>query len=85
MHLNKSTNDEFIIKSNLIHKKWIWLFISEYNGNKIKVKIICKVHGIFEQLLIISKLHKCPSCTKFDINEFTKRSKLIHGISMITH
>jgi hypothetical protein len=22
---------------------------------------------------------------KFDINEFTKRSKLIHGISMITH
>ncbi|MDD4242683.1 MAG: hypothetical protein PHG08_00080 [Bacilli bacterium] len=43
------TTEEFIQKSTLIHKNNYDYSLVNYINNHIKVKIICKEHGIFEQ------------------------------------
>jgi hypothetical protein len=54
----------------------------EYINNKTKVKIICKTHGVFEQL---PSNHKkgvnCPKCTGsfMDTEYFIEKAKLVHG------
>lgn len=75
------TTDEFILKANLKHN-YIFNYSLIYKLNK-KVKIICPLHGIFEQ---ISKNHLrgdgCPTCSgnkKLTTEEFINKSKLKHG------
>lgn len=46
----KYTNEEFIEKCNLVHKGYYDYSKVVYKGNKLKVKIICPVHGEFEQI-----------------------------------
>jgi len=49
MGRKKSTTDDFIKKSEIIHKnKYDYSFV-EYINNSTKIKIICTVHGIFLQ------------------------------------
>jgi very-short-patch-repair endonuclease len=45
----KKTNKEFIEQSEKIYKYKYDYSLSEYTTSKIKVKIICKKHGVFEQ------------------------------------
>lgn len=45
----KSSKEEFIQKANKIHGNKYDYSLVEYTTNKIKVKIICKIHGVFEQ------------------------------------
>ena len=45
-----STAEEFIRKAKLIHQNKYDYSLVEYIGAKIKVKIICKEHGVFEQM-----------------------------------
>jgi len=47
--MRRLTNKEFIEKSNLKHEDLFDYSLSEYVNDGIKVKIICKTHGIFEQ------------------------------------
>lgn len=45
----KLTLDQFIERSNKIHSFKYDYSISEYINNSIKLKIICPIHGIYEQ------------------------------------
>jgi hypothetical protein len=48
--LNRKTNNDFKNESILIHSNVYDYSLVEYKNNKTKVKIICKKHGIFEQV-----------------------------------
>ena len=69
----KLTKDIFIKKANKIHKNYYnYSLVDYYNTNSI-VKIICPIHGIFEQKVynhLYSKT-KCPKC----INNNIKKTK----------
>ena len=47
--MRRLTNKEFIEKSKLKHGDLFDYSLSEYVNDGIKVKIICKEHGEFEQ------------------------------------
>ena len=47
--MKKKTTEEFIINAKIKHGEIYDYSKVFYKGNKIKVKIICKTHGIFEQ------------------------------------
>lgn len=79
----------FIEKAKLIHGDTYDYTKSEWNGTSIKITIICKIHGDFQQLAT-SHIHKkcgCPKCgllkrsnsQKYTTNEFIERSIEIHG------
>ena len=79
----KLTTEEFIERAKQIHGEKYDYSLVEYNGYKEKVKIICPIHGVFEQ---ISKDHlrgcgcsKCKKVKKLTTEEFIKRAKEIHG------
>lgn len=61
---NKTT-EEFVIEANSIHENIYDYTLSKYLGNKIKLDIICPIHGIFFQIphshLVGSG---CPKCNK---------------------
>ena len=55
-----------------------------YINNKVKGKIICKDHGVFEQTMNMHlRGRDCPRCSKFtskyDQESFLARSKELHG------
>ena len=57
------TNEDFIEEANKVHKKEYDYSLINYINSESKIKIICKKHGIFEQ---IPYLHLsgtgCPKC-----------------------
>ena len=60
--IKKLTTEEFIKRSNLAHNNKFDYSLVEYKGNLTKVKIICPIHGEFEQ---IPKSHmKGTGCVK---------------------
>ena len=79
----KLTTNEWIEKSKEIHGDKYDYSLVNYMNNKIKVKIICKKHGIFEQ---VPKSHingngciKCAGVNKLNTNDFIEKSIKIHG------
>ena len=84
----RKTTEQFIEDAKLVHENFYDYSESIYNGNKNKIKIICPLHGIFEQTpdshLIGSG---CDGCSKISYrlkrgkkeNEFISESKKIHG------
>lgn len=78
----KYTNEYFIDKSKKIHDDKYNYSLVDYINSKTKVKIICPIHGIFEQIPD-SHLHGrgcniCNGGVKLIINEFIKKSNDIH-------
>ena len=67
--MRKLTQEDYISKCSEIHSNKYDYSIVEYKGVSKKIKIICKEHGIFEQL---SKNHKdgqgCPRCSAPNYN-----------------
>lgn len=58
------TKENFILNANLKHNNLYDYSLVEYKGNKIKIKIICKMHGIFEQTPNNHlKGNKCMKCS----------------------
>ena len=45
----KLTTNDFVMKSNIIHDNKYDYSLVKYENSKTKVKIICPVHGVFEQ------------------------------------
>ena len=87
---NKKDVNTFIDESNLIHNNKYDYSKVEYNGNKIKICIICPKHGEFWQTPSGHlRGNGCPKCKSENISkklqmttlEFIKRSKIIHGNS----
>ena len=78
----KLTNDLFINKAKEIHgDKYDYSNVNYENG-KNKIKILCKTHGIFEQLPQNHlKGQNCPECSgkKVKLECFIKRAKELHG------
>lgn len=71
----KLTDDDFIVRSQAIHGDKYNYSLTDYQGNKKKVKIVCPEHGEFMQ----SPSHHlmgcgCPSCNE------SKGEKLISKI-----
>ena len=60
----RMTIEEFVKKSNKIHKNKYDYSLVKYKNNLTKIKIICPKHGIFEQIPS-SHLngHECSECT----------------------
>ena len=82
--MKKISQDEFIQKAKLIHGDKYDYSLVLYINSQIKVKIICKEHGVFEQLPNnhICREQGCPVCScnkKSSTEEFIKKSKNIHG------
>jgi hypothetical protein len=81
--MRKLTNEEYIKKANIKHNYKYSYDKLLYISSTKKVKIICNIHGEFEQEAN-SHLRGvgCPSCSgniKSDNLDFIKKSKLIHG------
>lgn len=84
----KKTNEQFIKEANLIHNNFYDYSNIEYNGKFTKLKIICPIHGDFEQE---ARFHLegcgCQKCgwgrigiAQSDTKEiFIEKAKLIHG------
>lgn len=77
--VKRSNTKEFILKSKSIHSDKYDYSLVDYINNRVKVKIICKNHGIFEQK---PNNHlqgqDCPKCVnnniKSNTEEFIKKS-----------
>ena len=80
------TTEQFIKETKIIHGNKYDYSLVDYKGSKTKVKIICPIHGAFEQTPS-NHLHKthpqgCPYCCntkKKNTEEFIKKSKEIWG------
>ena len=78
-----SDTEEFIKKSKKIHGDKYDYSEVDYIGSKDKVKLICKEHGIFEQLpnghLNGSGCPNCSKNSKVNILEFILRASKTHN------
>ncbi|MCP4344383.1 MAG: hypothetical protein GY795_02530 [Desulfobacterales bacterium] len=79
----KLTNEIFIKRARKVHgKKYSYKEVNYVNG-KTKVRIICKIHGCFEQLPSSHFLGSgCPECVgmkKLTASEFITRAVKKHG------
>lgn len=74
---------EFIDKCNKIHNFKYNYNLTKYINSKTKIKIICKVHGIFEQAphehLKGSGCSKCANSYPLTIGSFIKKASKIHN------
>ena len=84
----RSNKFDFIKKSILIHKNKYDYSNIKYLNNKLKINILCKMHGEFKQSPNSHLVGRgCPLCgiekqktsTKFTLKEFIEKSKSIHG------
>lgn len=80
--MKRLTSEEFIEKSNQIHNNKYDYSLVDYINNKIKVNIICKEHGIFEQKPYSHLQGKgCPYCkggVQLTTDRFIEISNKIH-------
>lgn len=78
------TNEKFIEKSNVKHNNKYEYSLVEVINNKVKVDIICKIHGIFKQRPDSHMRGSgCPICHVENISlrkeKFIKKSNDIHN------
>ena len=86
----KLTKEEFTEKAKVVHGKEKYDYsLVEYLGKDKKVKIICRIHGVFEQT---PNSHKrgggCPFCfndkrkyfLRSNTEEFIEKANKMHGI-----
>lgn len=81
---HKPTTDEFIEKAKLVHKDRYDYSEADYINAHTKIKIICAIHGAFEQKAHDHlNGHGC-SCCRYDsfnisLEEFNERAKQAHN------
>ena len=85
---SKKTTKEFIENAKLIHGDKYDYSLVNYVNSKTKVKIICPIHGEFEQIpnnhlkgakCFKCKIDKLTTLNKISVDEFIDKAKLIHG------
>ncbi len=79
--MKTKTTEEFIEEANKIHNNKYDYSLTNYINNKTKVKIICPIHGIFEQRAASHLKIGCSKCgyKKMSQQEFIEKAKKIHG------
>jgi len=82
-NMKKYTNETFIKKVNIVHNNKYDYSLVDYKNNKTKIKIICPIHGEFEQ---IPKEHlnghgcnRCAGLNKKTNDEFITQANIIHN------
>jgi len=77
------TTSQFIKESRKKHGSKYDYSASEYKGNAKKVKIICPIHGLFEQMAAThlkgSGCLDCGGTKQQTTNEFIKKANAVHG------
>lgn len=85
---NSLSTKEFIDRSNIIHNNKYDYKNVDYKNNSTKIKIICPIHGEFEQLPHNHLQGKgCPKCQadsisdrcKMSKDDFIEKARIIHG------
>jgi very-short-patch-repair endonuclease len=72
----KKTTEEFIIEANKIHNNKYDYSLVEYINAKNKVKIICKIHGMFEQIAYCHLIgNGCALCKFVKISDVNRKTK----------
>ena len=88
------TNNEFIKNAKLVHNNLYDYSLTEYVDSITKIKIMCSIHGIFEQSpsLHVSSKHGCPKCSNnskkdidFIINKFNELHKFLYDYSLVNY
>jgi len=76
----KMTFQKFFEKSIEKHNNVYDYSEAKIKDSKTKIKIICKVHGIFYQRPTNHYKQGCPKCAKYSNTEnFIKKAKIFHG------
>lgn len=76
------THEEFIERANIKHNNKFDYSLVDFKTNKDYVKIICPIHGIFEQRVDMHlNRNGCPKCTGKNRTkeEFIQLANKIHG------
>ena len=77
----KSNLEEFIRRSNVIHINKYDYSLVEYIKNNTNIKIICSIHGEFEQSPSSHLMGRgCPYCSKYKstFDSFIEKANYIH-------
>ena len=86
---NSQTLEDFVDKAKQIHGDKYDYSLVEYKNNRTKIKIICPIHGVFEQSPT-SHLTMKSGCSKCSyerlriekvktLEEFVSQAKMVHG------
>ena len=85
--MNRMTTEEFIKKAKAVHGDKYDYSLVDYNNARTKVKIICPIHGVFEQEPRVHLTNRgCKKCNHFSpggkpltTEYFIKKAKEING------
>ena len=80
----KITTQIFIERAQFVHENKYDYSLAIYNGNKSSLKIICQMHGVFEQTpdKHVGSKHGCPTCGggyTSNSKSFIEKAINIHG------
>ena len=80
----KLTREEFIEKARAVHGDRYGYDQVEYQGNIIPVRIVCPIHGVFEQTpgAHVTQKQNCPVCSDrkpLGLEGFIERARKVHG------
>ena len=81
--MKRLTQEDFVNKANSVHNNLYDYSLSEYKTSHTKVKILCKIHGVFEQSPCNHFSGRgCPECgasSGITTEDFIKRAREVHG------
>jgi len=81
--MKRLTTEQFIEKAKAVHGDKYDYSLVDYKNAKTKVKIICSIHGVFEQIpynhLQGKKCFECNGSKKTTTKQFIEKAKVIHG------
>lgn len=76
------TTEEYIEKVNQVHKNKYDYSLTEYKKKDNRIKIICKEHGVFEQVagchLQGQGCSKCAGCHSYTTEEYIEKANQVH-------
>ena len=78
----KMTTEEFIARAKQVHGDKYDYSLVKYVNAHTKIKIICQVHGVFEQTPDGHLKHGCSQCSgnaKMNTALFIEKAKRVHG------
>jgi len=79
----KYDQNEFIRRASEKHNNKYDYSLVDYKNSRDKIKIICPVHGAFDQMpynhLQGKGCHFCSKNQKSNYDDFSKRSSIIHN------
>ena len=82
-NFNKKDLDFYLNKSSIIHNNFYDYSLVEYKSSMTKVKIICPVHGVFEQTFNahVNQKKGCSQCAEnilINSNIFIEKAMSVH-------